>query len=215
MDLLDRRWIHDYSQASGYVGTLEDCWRAPLAAQKEAFFADDCQTNPDLRPEMPMAELQDNHEALRALQDQIGDQEPNDAVRSAYVAKLDELLFANQMAQAAHTGDNEAYVEASVKTWGEPSVEVYAAVSSFLGSWALQKLEDTTKPPVKAAARQVLDVLPQISGADNTWLTAEQHTAPRPVEPRIIRPASEDQVSWRARANAPSLSSGVAAIFFR
>jgi hypothetical protein len=175
MDLLDHRWLDEYSQVSGYVGTLEDCWRTPLAAQKEIFFSNNCQSDPDLRPEMPMAGLQSNHEALTTLQDQIGAEEPNDAVKSAYVAKLDELLLTNQMAQAAHTGDNEAYVEASTKAWGEPSAEVYAAVSTFIGSWALGQLEDSRKSHVKGAARQVLDVLPQTTAATDVWLSAEEH----------------------------------------
>jgi hypothetical protein len=45
----------------------------------------------------------------------------------------------------------------------------------FIGSWALGQLEDSRKPHVKGAARQVLDVLPQTTAATDVWLSAEEH----------------------------------------
>jgi hypothetical protein len=174
MNTIDQRWFGEYTSLASYVDGLEPAWRAPIAAQKEAFFGTGCLVNPDLRPEVDTDEIGRQDGMLRSLQERIGDLEGEGVIRRAYLPKIDEQRKKLAIFGAAHSGDADAFIEASVDVFDEPDHQVFGAVAAFFTSQAAQLVGDGD-PRARNAADRVLCELPTPSEvADSPWLSTTE-----------------------------------------
>ncbi len=126
--------------------------------------------NPDLRPtDIDVGDIKALARPLKQLanlRQAILDNETNDAVRQAYVRKIDEVLLQNDILIAAVSRDAASFQTANLAVYGAPDKKVFATTCNWLRQHAESYISSDSQLVAQAAAK-VLETTPQLRGNPN------------------------------------------------
>jgi len=121
--------------------------------------------NPDLRPQgIDISQLAVPMKKLRSLKRQILATEESQAIRQAYVGKIDETLLQNELMIAAVNHDAAGFDAANRALYGAPDPRIFAAECTWLRQYA-RGHAGSENPNIAAAAQALLDTVPKVRGS--------------------------------------------------
>jgi hypothetical protein len=160
---LDEHWFNRLMPFNEELFTALGASHQQIEAYRQQF--EDRPFNPDLRPEQVdiNAHTQRNQQ-LSALRADIESQEGNPAISRAYCQKIDELIDQNRLLIASKQNDRETFDELNRSLYGMPEAATFADACAWLRQTADTSYNSQVEQ-VQAAARAVLDVIPDLNGS--------------------------------------------------
>ncbi|HSH17880.1 MAG TPA: hypothetical protein VK978_00705 [Candidatus Saccharimonadales bacterium] len=132
-----------------------------LHGVREAFFSSGCTANPDLYPrQLPLARMAAVSAGLMQLQADITAQEPNEAIREAYVSHIQDYLTNLDLLCAAANRDHDLFMQKNRELYGMPDEAVFAAACA----WVRQDAEQSVDPALDELRQDVLRLVPDLHG---------------------------------------------------
>ncbi|HSX35079.1 MAG TPA: tyrosine/phenylalanine carboxypeptidase domain-containing protein [Candidatus Saccharimonadales bacterium] len=160
---IDDHWFNQLlplaTLASEIYSYLPPTIQARQAAHDQ-FYASGMQTNPAQIPDLQYRSTITEHAAgLTKLRAKIQKQETNEAVRTIYIQRIDELRTNCGLWLAAAEQNMEKFAASNTKLYGSPDRQIYAAVCAWVREQAARHAAHASIG-VREAAQEVLRIIP-------------------------------------------------------
>lgn len=162
-EAIDAVWYKEY-QALRPEKSVDVVLRsvANIAVQRAHFVNENFEVNPDLTPTVDIAAVDNREEATLRFQDRLGSSEAEQVVKDAYMPLIDGKLNGFRLQRAVVDKDVDSFIEAITETYGTPNPLIFRLLLQHCRELAKRQSLDPVNANVRAEARRVLDLLPEL-----------------------------------------------------